>query len=270
MANGPRKGLKAKIRGLPSASWPAALVFVVVLVAWQLTTSYGPWPHYLFPTPMAVASAIKRLALSGDLGAAVSATVRRLAVGFSIAILIGTILSFSMVRFPTLKLGVKPYLLGFQSLPSLAWIPLAIIWFGLNESALIFVTVIGSVFSVAIVFTDALGSVRPAHLLAARNMGSKGLNLIVRVMIPAALPPIVSGAKQCWSFAWRSLVGAELIFTFVKVSLGHLLVSAREFGDIAQVFAVMLATLLVGLLFEVFFFSNVETWIKRRWGLIQG
>lgn len=245
---------------------PALFLFIILIAAWHFASAYGTDATLSFVGPLVVFESIIRLATEGRLWPSVVATVRRLFLGFLISTLIGGLLALAMARFVSVQRAVKPYLLGFQSLPSIAWVPIAILWFGLTDSALVFVTVIGSVFAVAIAFTDALKSVRPSYLLAARNMGSTGLGLITRVMIPAALPPLVSGAKQCWSFAWRSLVGAEMLI-FTSVGLGFLLDQGRNFADAGQIFAVMVVTLVIGLLFEVFAFARAEFWVRRRWGL---
>jgi len=243
-------------------------VFLSLLLAWHLLATYGPWEPYLFPSPRGVLDKFIELARSGELWSSLYATLHRLGLGFSISLTAGVILALAMTRFPGLRRAIKPYLLGVQSLPGIAWVPFAILWFGYNESSLVFVTVIGSIFAVTIAFTDALALV-PLHTLwAARTMGSKGLHLIVRVGLPAALPNLVSGAKQCWAFAWRSLIGAEMVFASSKaIGLGHLLNTGRDFGDSAQVMAMMLATLAVGALVEVILFSTLETRLKRRWGL---
>lgn len=247
------------------------LVLVLLLVIWQVLAQWGPWRSYLFPSPVQVAQTLVRLVRTGELAAGLGATMRRLLIGFGISLGAGVMLALAMTRFPGLRRAVKPYLLGVQSLPGIAWVPFAILWLGYNESSLVFVTVIGSIFAVTIAFTDALALV-PLHTLwAARTMGSHGLHLILRVGLPAALPNLVSGAKQCWAFAWRSLIGAEMVFQGSRaMGLGHLLNTGRDFGDSAQVMAMMLCTLAVGALVEVIIFSSLETNFKRRWGLLSG
>jgi NitT/TauT family transport system permease protein len=247
------------------------LVLVLLLVLWQVLAQWGPWRPGLFPSPARVLDKFAELSRSGDLGRSLYATLHRLVLGFGISLAAGVILALAMTRFPGLRRAVKPYLLGIQSLPGIAWVPFAILWFGYNESSLVFVTVIGSIFAVTIAFTDALALV-PLHTLwAARTMGSSGLHLILRVGLPAALPNLVSGAKQCWAFAWRSLIGAEMVFASSRaIGLGFLLNAGRDFGDSAQVMAMMLATLGVGALVEVILFSSLETRLKRRWGLLPG
>ena len=253
------------------------LVLVVLLVAWQAASFWGPWPKYLFPSPAQVVQRLVELATQSPGGGipplwqGLGDTMRRLLLGFGISLIAGVLLALGMTRFPGLRRAVKPYLLGMQSLPGIAWVPFAILWLGYNESSLVFVTVVGSIFAVTIAFTDALALV-PLHTLwAARTMGSKGLHLIVAVGLPAALPNLVSGTKQCWAFAWRSLIGAEMVFMSSRaMGLGHLLNTGRDFGDTSQVMAMMLVTLGVGVLVEVLLFSSLEARFKRRWGLLPG
>src|SRR5207253_199680 len=185
---------------------------------------------------------------------------------FLMSLVLGALLAFFMVRFATFGKGIQPYILGFQTFPSIAWVPLAIIWFGLSETTLLFVTIVGSVFGVSIAFADALRTVPPLYLRAARNMGSDGMDLILRVTVPATLPHLISSAKVGWSFAWRSLVGAEVIFA--TVGLGFLVESASEAPNIAQVIAVMFVILVLGVLVDRVVFSRSQEWVSRRWGLL--
>ncbi|MEA3190782.1 MAG: sulfonate transport system permease protein [Thermoplasmata archaeon] len=242
-----------------------ALFLAVFLAAWHLVYLNSPWDATQFAGPRQVWDSIVRLSLDGSLRVGLEATLRRLFAGFALSMLAGGLLAIGMARLRPMREGLRPFLLGAQSLPSIAWVPLAVLWFGLTEEAIVFVTVIGSVFAVTIAFTDALNSVPPDHVLAARNMGSHGLALVTRVQIPAALPPLLSGTRQCWSFAWRSLLGAEIIIH--TVGLGFLLDQGRNYFDVPQVMAVMAVTLAAGLLFEVLVFSTLEKSVRRRWGL---
>jgi len=236
------------------------------VAAWWLLARAGTWPPYLVPSPGDVVASMAGLVATGRLWPNLGATAYRLFLGFAVSLAIGTILAFTLTRFLWLRQGVKPFLLGLQSLPGIAWVPFAILWFGFNDDALIFVTTMGSVFAIAIAYTDALALVPPQVLWAGRTMGSKGMHLIVRVGLPAVLPNLVSGAKQCWAFAWRSLLGAEIVFA--SVGLGFLLNQGREFFLPAQVVAMMLATLALGALVEVVLFSTLERRLKLRWGLL--
>lgn len=265
----PRGQLDARSRAVGRflrSGIPALVVLALFLLAWWAAARYLPDPYDLFPGPGAVAVSLLGMLESDQLWPNLRATLEILFQGFFISLGIGGVIALGMARWHAVERGLKPYLLGLQSLPSIAWTPLCIIWFGFSDTSLVFVTVIGSLFSVALSFTDALNSVRPAHVLAARNMGSKGLGLLLRVKIPAAFPAVMSGIKQCWSFAWRSLIGAEIIFA--SIGLGFLLKYGQDFGDTAQVIAVMVITLLLGIVFEVLLFTRLERWVRKRWGLV--
>lgn len=246
---------------------PPLAALAVLLVVWHVAHIYGPWRPDLFPGPLDVAPALAHLVTSGQLGPALYATMRRLLLGFGGSLLIGLAIGFLMARFDPLHRALKPYLLGLQSLPGLAWVPLSVLWFGFTENFYVFVTLIGSLFAAALMFTDAIAAVPAGYLNVAQTMGARGVVLVSTVAIPAALPSMVSAVKQTWSFAWRSLIGAEIIL--LTVGLGFLLSQGREFGDIPQVMAVMLVTLFVGVLFEVVLFAGAERWVQKRWGLLK-
>lgn len=245
---------------------PMALVAVGVLGLWELIVRIQIWPRYLFPSPGEVANALVDLWNRAVLVRAIAATLSRLAVGFLLSLVLGALLAFTMVHFATFGKGIQPYVLGLQTFPSIAWVPLSLIWFGFSEAALLFVTIIGSLFAVTVSFADALRTVPPVYLRAARNMGSDGMDLILRVTVPAALPHLISAAKVGWSFAWRSLIGAEVIFA--TVGLGFLVNQGREVLNIPQVLGVMIVILVLGVLVDRWFFSRTQEWASRRRGLI--
>jgi NitT/TauT family transport system permease protein len=164
------------------------------------------------------------------------------------------------------KRVVGPIVLGFQALPSVCWIPLAILWFGLNERAIIFVIVMGSVFSITIATFDSTKLIPPLQIRAARNMGVRGWALFWRVVFPSALPAIISGARQGWSFAWRSLLGGELLTA--GIGLGNLLNMGRDLTDMALVMAVMVVIIALGLLIDLLVLTRVEVFVRRRYGLV--
>jgi NitT/TauT family transport system permease protein len=145
-------------------------------------------------------------------------------------------------------------------------VPLSIIWFGFSEAALLFVTIVGSLFSISVSFADALRTVPPVYLRAARNMGSEGMDLILRVTVPAALPHLISAMKVGWSFAWRSLIGAEVVFA--SVGIGALVSQGREGFIYQQVMGMMLVILVIGVLVDRVLFSRTYEWASRRRGLM--
>src|SRR5437870_8549902 len=261
MMRGREPGSLARFRHLV----PMVLVAVAFVGIWELIVRLQIWPRYLFPSPVDVASSLYDLWTQALLLRAIVATLARLGVGFLISLVLGAILAFLMVHFQTFGKGIQPYVLGLQTFPSIAWVPLALIWFGFSEAALLSVTIIGSLFAVTVSFADALRTVPPLSLQAARNMGSDGMDLILRVTVPAALPHLISAAKVGWSFAWRSLIGAEIIFA--TVGLGFLLNASASVPDIAGVMGVMLVILVIGIVVDQLAFTKTQEWASRRRGL---
>jgi len=262
MMRGREPGSLARFRHLV----PMVLVAVAFVGIWELIVRLQIWPRYLFPSPVDVASSLYDLWTQAVLLRAIGATLARLGVGFLISLVLGAILAFLMVHFQTFGKGIQPYVLGLQTFPSIAWVPLALIWFGFSEAALLFVTIIGSLFAVTVSFADALRTVPPVYLKAARNMGSDGMDLILRVTVPAALPHLISAAKIGWSFAWRSLIGAEVIFA--TVGLGFLVNQGRDALLLPQVMGMMVVILIVGVLVDRGIFSRTQEWASRRRGLL--
>jgi NitT/TauT family transport system permease protein len=239
----------------------------VLLILWELASSHGPWPRYLFPGPVAVAESLERLVVDGRLGAAVARSLSRLAQGYALSAAIGVPLGIALARVAWLRAVVKPVVLGLQALPSICWLPLALLWFGLSERAIVFVVVMGSLLSISIAAEDGVASIDPLLLRASGVLGIRGLRFYAGVLVPGALPGIVTGLKLGWSFAWRALMAGELLF--VAGGLGQLLQQGRELLDVPQVMAVMLAIVGVGAVVDQVLFRIVELRIRRRWGLAE-
>ena len=245
---------------------PMIVVAVASIGVWEAVFRLKVWPSFLFPGPADVALSLYDLWKQDILLRSIGRTLVRLGVGFLISLVLGSILAFLMVHFATFGKGIQPYVLGLQTFPSIGWVPLSLIWFGFSEAGLLFVTIIGSLFAVTVSFADALRTVPPVYLKAARNMGSDGMDLILRVTVPAALPHLISAMKVGWSFAWRSLIGAEVIFA--TVGLGFLVNQGREDLSIAQVMGVMIVILVIGVLVDRVLFSRTYEWASRRRGLL--
>jgi NitT/TauT family transport system permease protein len=244
------------------------LVFLSgLLLLWELASRYGPWPQYLFPGPAAVAARISRMAADGRLGAATLRSLGRLGQGYLLAAAIGLPLGVVIARREAVRIAVRPLVLGLQALPSICWLPLAILWFGLSEHAIVFVVVMGSLLAITIATEDGVASVDPLLLRASGTLGIRGWRLYGGVLVPAALPGIVTGLKLGWSFAWRALMAGELLF--VAGGLGQLLQQGREVLDAAQVLGVMVCIVLVGAAVDQVLFRIVELRVRRRWGLAE-
>ncbi len=209
-------------------------------------------------------SELLRALRSGRLGWAIVISLRRLVLGFGLSVVIGTLIGLASARVAWLRPLLRPLILGLQALPSICWLPLALLWFGLSETAILFVVAMGSVFAMAIATEGAVLSVPPLYVRAARTMGARGFSLYARVILPGALPGIVTGLRLGWTFAWRSLMAAELLY--VAGGLGQLLTMGRELGDMALVVAVMLVIIALGLLFDRFLLGQIERRVRTRWG----
>jgi NitT/TauT family transport system permease protein len=245
----------------------ATLFFVVLVTIWHFLVKAGIYSPVLLPAPQSVAEYLIGAARDGALFQATSVTVRRLLVGYFIGIMIGLPLGLftSASKFMEDTIGVLA--LGLQTLPSVCWIPLALLWFGQTESAMLFVVVMGTVWSVVIATDTGVRNIPPIFARAAKTMGSTGLHKWTKVILPASLPFLVSGMKQGWAFAWRSLMAAEIYVTILTgFGLGHLLHYGRELNAMDQVIGVMLVIITIGLLTDKILFSPIEKFLHSRWG----
>jgi len=203
----------------------------------------------------------------GRLGAAVVRSLARLVQGYVVAAAAGVPLGVVMARSAAVRQALRPMVLGLQALPSICWLPLAILWFGLSESAILFVVVMGSLLAISIATEDAVAGVDPILLRAAGTLGIRGPRFHVGVLLPAALPGILTGLKLGWSFAWRALMAGELLF--VAGGLGQLLQAGRELLDAAQVMGVMASIVAIGMAVDRVLFRILELRVRRRWGLLE-
>lgn len=239
--------------------------YVIIIVVWQIISYSNIWPNNIFPSPVEVGEDLWYGVADGSLFYGIGTSLWRLSVGLVIAIGGGVVLGIFMARVESVNQTVGSLVLGLQSIPSIAWVPLAILWFGLTDAGIIFVTAIGAIFAVTINTYTGVKNIDPHYVEAARNMGAKGGQLITQVLIPAAFPYMISGFKQGWAFAWRGVVGAELLFSFL--GLGFLLNVGRQLNDVSQVIAIMLVIMAIGILIDGFVFKRIENKVMSRWGL---
>ncbi len=201
----------------------------------------------------------------GRLPHAAARSLARLAEGYALSIALGVPLGVVLARRPGVDAALRPAVLGLQALPSICWLPLATLWFGLSEAAILFVVVMGSLLAVAIATEDAVAGVDPVLLRAAGTLGIRRLRLVGGVLLPAALPGVLTGLKLGWSFAWRALMAGELLFAAGGV--GQLLQAGRAAQDAAAVMAVMAAIVAIGVAVDRLLFRPLEVRVRRRWGL---
>ncbi|MDK2810199.1 MAG: sulfonate transport system permease protein [Petroclostridium sp.] len=225
----------------------------------------GIWKPYIFPSPIDVLKTLAGLIMDNTLGIAILASLKRIAAGYLISLVIGVILGLMIVRFKYIDENLSSLIVGLQTLPNICWLPFAILWYGLNESAIIFVIAIGSTFAITIAIESGIKNVNPLYIRAAKTMGARGIKTYWNIIIPAALPSIISGMKQGWSFAWRALMAGEMMSA--SIGLGQVLMMGRELADISQVMAVMIVIIILGLIVDKLFFGRIESNIRYRWGL---
>jgi len=226
------------------------------------------WNTYLFPGPSEVAKTLVADVRDGSLPIAVRISMIRIGIAFGVAMLLGSVTGILMGALPIVHRAISPLALGLQTLPSICWLPLAVIWFGLSERAILFVTIMGALLAVSISVSDGIRNIPPLYIKAASMMGARGPRLYLEVLLPAALPSIISGAKQGWAFAWRSLMAGELLSVSTgSLGLGQTLMRGRDLNDMSQVLAVMFVLVLIGVIADRLLFSRLETRVRTRWGL---
>jgi NitT/TauT family transport system permease protein len=241
--------------------------FALLIVFWEAMVRMKVWSPVLVPAPLTVGEYLLEAARDGSLASSSWVTMKRLLLGYVFGTVMGLPLGLLTARFKVFQDTIGLLALGLQTLPSVCWVPLALLWYGQTETAMFFVVVMGTLWSVLIATDNGVRNIPPIFARAARTMGSKGLHTWVKVMLPASLPFVVSGMKQGWAFAWRSLMAAEIYVTILSgFGLGHLLHYGRELNAMEQVIGVMLIIVVIGLLADKVMFSPWERFLHRRWG----
>ena len=248
-----------------------SILFLIILIAfWQfLYVAATDWLElakpYAVPHPAGVVESTGTLLKNGTLFAAVAKSMLRVLIGFLISMVIGVLFGILIIQSEYFARNLKPLLLGIQTLPSICWVPFAILWFGLKEIAIIFLVVMGSVFSISLAVESGIKEVPPIYIKAAKTMGVTSGRMYTKVIFPAALPSFVAGMKQAWSFAWRALMSGEVMSA--SVGLGYTLMMGRDLADINQVMTVMLVIILIGIIIDKGIFSSIENHILKQRGL---
>ena len=242
------------------------IMFYALLIAlWQFLFSLRLWPQYLFPSPQQVLETLKNGFLDKSFLFGILVSMKRLVIGYFISIVFGVILGIFIGKIKFLDETLGGFCVGLQTLPSICWLPLAILWFGLSESAITFVVVMGSLLAITIATDSGVKNIPSIYLRVGENMGARGREMFLNVVLPAALPSIVTGLKQGWTFAWRSLMAAEILF--VSLGLGYLLNMGRELNDMSQVIAVMAIIITIGVVMDKLVFGMIERKVRQMWGL---
>lgn len=242
------------------------IVFYAGLLGlWTLLAQLKIWPPYLFPTPWGVGEALYAGFQDHSFLIAIAVSMRRVLIGYAISVVLGMILGLGVGSSKFLEETMGGLLVSLQSLPSICWWPLALLWFGLSQNAILFVVIMGSLLSVTLAMEDGRKQMPKIYGMAGRNLGASGFQLFWHVLLPAGLPFIVSGLKQGWAFAWRSLITAEMLY--LSLGLGQVLMMGRDLNDMSAVIAVMILIIAIGYVVDGLVFKSMESRLQRRWGL---
>ncbi|WP_028804429.1 ABC transporter permease [Streptomyces sp. 142MFCol3.1] len=249
---------------------PPVTAVALVLVVWQLLVWANVAPDYKLPAPSDVWGEVRDAWVQGTLLDYIWTSVSRGLLGFLLALAIGTPLGLLVARVAFVRAAIGPILSGLQSLPSVAWVPPAVIWLGLNDKMMYAVILLGAVPSIANGLVAGIDQIPPLFLRAGRTMGATGLRGAWHIVMPGALPGYLAGLKQGWAFSWRSLMAAEIIASSpdLGVGLGQLLENGRNNSSMSQVFLAVFLILLVGIVIDLLIFSPLERWVLRSRGLL--
>ena len=242
-----------------------AIFYGVLLAIWVVLAKLKVWPPYVFPTPKGVAESLWAGFADHSFWIAMAVSMKRMLIGYSLSVVLGMVLGLGVASNKFLEETLGGLLVSLQSLPSICWLPLAVLWFGLTEKAILFVVVMGSLLSVTIAMETGRQQMPKIYGMAGRNLGARGFKLFWYVLLPASLPFILSGLKQGWAFAWRSLIAGEMIF--VSLGLGQLLMMGRDLNDMSQVIAVMMLIIAIGYIVDGLVFKTIERRLQHKWGL---
>jgi NitT/TauT family transport system permease protein len=250
---------------------PVAALVVLVL-AWQFYVSLGLKRRDLVPGPLDVLAQMGVLWGEGKIQEAVWTSLQRGVVGFLISVVVATPLGLLLAQVRPLRRAFGPLISGLQVLPSVAWVPAAIIWFGLTDGTVYFVVLMGAIPSIINGLISGVDQIPPQYRSVGTVLGANRLQMALQIILPAALPGYLGGLKQGWAFSWRSLMAAEIIAVggSIGFGLGSLLDQGRILSDMSTVMAAILAILAVGILIELLVFAPIERRLLLRRGLLAG
>jgi NitT/TauT family transport system permease protein len=251
--------------------WPKLVALTVFIGGWQLVVMSGWKPAYVLPGPAAVFGELWKDLVAGEIQAAAAVTLRRALIGFALALFIGVLLGLAVSRSKPVRAALGAAVTGLETMPSIAWFPLAILLFKISEQAILFVIVLGAAPAIANGLIVGVDHIPRLWLRAGRVMGARGFAMIRHIVLPAALPSFLGGLKQGWAFAWRSLLAGELLVVIsASGSLGVRLDQARQLANAEQILSTMIVIFAIGVAVDSLLFGRAERLLRKRWGLIEG
>jgi NitT/TauT family transport system permease protein len=255
------------VRSAIDELWPRVAAVGGLVVVWWGVYRLQVFDQVSLPSPGQTWDSLREHVADGSIPKALQQSLIRLSVAFAVAIVTGTFVGLLMSASSFVERSVGSLIIGLQSLPSIAWLPLAILWFGLSERAVAFVVYIGAFPAVVLGTTTALRQVPPLLTRAGRTLGARGTRLYTRVILPAALPGYVGGLQQGWAFAWRALMAGELLITGAGFGLGQSMNIAQNNIDTPLVLAIMVVIVIVGMAVDLLVFGAFDRRIRSKRGL---
>jgi NitT/TauT family transport system permease protein len=258
-----------RLRKIARAVLPPIVAIALLIGIWQALWAAAIWPEYKLPAPSAVGAELWSDLTSGRMGSQLWVSVHRAVFGFLIGVVIATPLGLLLAKVRTLRTAIGPLLSGLQSLPSVAWVPAAILWFGITPSSIYFVVLLGSVPSIANGLISGIAQIPPILPRVGKVLGAGRLAGARHILLPAALPGYLAGLKQGWAFSWRSLMAAELIANSPQLGqgLGQYLEDGRSLNDMPTVMAAIILILIVGIGIDLLVFRPLERYVLHSRGL---
>lgn len=246
---------------------------IVIIAIWEVISKLQFFPTFMFP-PLIIpndpggVTVIKTLVtgiLSGQILEATGITLGRLLIGFFIAVVLGLTFGFLIARYKWVDDTLGFFVTALQSIPSIVWFPLAIVWFGLGNVAILFIVAIGATWTMTVNSSAGFKNVPSIYIDAARTLGASGTHLLRTVIIPASVPHIISGLRVAWAFAWRAIMAGELLGA--AGGLGHLLDLGRSIQAMDLVLSIMIVIGIIGTIIDNQVFLRMERSVSRRWGV---
>lgn len=256
-------------RRIWSSVYPPLLAILLLIAVWWAVVALKLQPNYMLPSPVEVWNTFVELLTSGAVWEAVTKSLQRAFIGFAISVVLGTLIGLALAQFPLFKRAFGPLITGLQILPSIAWVPAAILWFGISTEAMLFVIILGATPSIANGLASGIAQMPAIYPRVGQMLGATGFDAIRFVILPAALPGYLAGLRQGWAFAWRSLMAAELIAyaPALGIGLGQLLQQGRELSDMSIVMTTIILILFVGIIVELCIFAPLERHVLKQRGL---
>jgi NitT/TauT family transport system permease protein len=257
------------LRRVLATGVPPLVALALFVGVWQAVWASAIYPEYQLPAPLAVWQEFVDTVADGSIWSITWTSVHRAVLGFLASVLIATPLGLLVARVRVVRAAIGPLLAGMQSLPSVAWVPAAVLWFGLTDATIYFVVLLGAIPSIANGLVAGIDQVPPILPRVGKVMGAGRLDSARLILLPAALPGYLSGCKQGWAFSWRSLMAAEIIATSPQlgIGLGAYLKEGSDFNSMPGVIAAIFLILLVGVGIELLVFRPIERRVLRARGL---